>query len=139
MKNKTTYAHVAGKLVKCNAPRVKPNIDGEKTWKPNYEIPCVQNNAVVPMEKQMYLNRQQIFEIGLRRITLDNICVALEHGRISASSIVAYIIGSHLYANLYEDQQTELNTKVLKIMKDNKLGLCIFSNSNNGNSSSNSE
>jgi hypothetical protein len=129
MKNKTTYAHVAGKLVRINAPRAKPNKNGEKTWE--LGIPIASPDSAIKAKK---LNRQQILEIGLKRITLDNICVAMEHGRISASSIVAYILGVHLYGNLSEDQQLELTIKVQKIMKDNKLGLCIINND-----SSNSE
>ena len=76
------------------------------------------------------LSRDQIFAIGLKCINIDNVCKAMEAGRLVAPAIVKYLIGSKTYSYLGSDLQEILVRDVQKIVYKNKLTLSILGNSN---------
>ena len=74
------------------------------------------------------LNKAELFEASFKKITLDNVCDAMEHGQLVAPAIVSYLVGPNVFKYLGEELQELLVHNVQVIVHKNKLTLSILGN-----------
>lgn len=93
-------------------------------------IPIQQyQTKVEKKEEKRELSKGQLFEASFKRITLDNVCEAIEHGQLVAPAIVSYLVGPNVFKYLGKELQELLVRNVQVIVRKNKLTMSILDNS----------